>query len=312
MNYVSLHIHTEYSYLDGLIRIPALMERVKNLGQSAVAITEHNHLASTYEAFKEAKKQNIKYIPGVEAYFAEDRRVKSRDIKDHHLILLCKNERGYKNLLQMNFEAFQTGLYRGHARVDWDLLSKYHEGLICTSACLAGPIDQAFMNNDEKAADKLTEKFLAIFKEDFYYELQSNKMADQKKVNKCLLNKSKKNSIPIYITTDAHYLNKEDFKVHDMLLAIQVKKPLNDPDRFRFDDDEFYIKSGEEITQLSGPEGLPDSVITDTVEVAEKCEWPYYLESKGYHLPEYPVEEAEDYQDFLEWRKKKNAKTSVA
>ena len=216
MSFVHLHVHTEYSLLDGACRISGMMDRVKELGQSAIAITDHGVMYGCIDFYKAAKAAGIKPIIGCEVYVARRSmadRVHGIDNDPYHLVLLCKDRKGYENLCLMVSEAFMNGFY-GKPRVDLELLEKYHEGLICFSACLAGAVPQYLMREDYDGAKAYALKLAEIFgPEHFYLELQDHGIEEQIPVNQGVLRLARETGLPLVVTNDAHYLRKEDARM---------------------------------------------------------------------------------------------------
>ena len=271
LDFVHLHVHTEYSLLDGANRIKDLVKKVKDLGMKACAITDHGVMYGAVEFYKECVKNDIKPIIGVEAYVAPRSRFSKEtgiDDKYGHLILLAKNNEGYQNLIKMVSLSFTEGYYY-KPRIDMELLRKYHEGIICSSACLAGFINQAFLRDDYEEAKRIALEYIDIFgKEDFYLELQHNGLAEQVKANQKLIKLARELGVKLIATNDAHYLNREDSYSHEVLLCIQTGKKMIDEDRMRFETDEFYIKSIDEMAEQF--KNFPEA-LANTVEIANKC-----------------------------------------
>ncbi len=287
MSFVHLHVHTEYSLLDGACRIDGMMDRVKELGQSAIAITDHGVMYGCIDFYKAAKAAGIKPIIGCEVYVAR-RRMEDRthgiDNDPYHLVLLCKNRKGYENLCLMVSEAFIHGFY-GKPRVDLELLSKYSEGLIALSACLAGAIPQYLMEEDYKSAKEYALKMADIFgPENFYLELQDHGIDEQQPVNQGVRRIARETGLPLVVTNDAHYLRKEDAKMQDVLLCIQTGKTVDDENRMRFQSDEFYLKSEQELRSL-----FPgcEEAFENTAKIAQRCNLEFTFHE--YHLPSFPV-----------------------
>ena len=299
MSFVHLHVHTEYSLLDGACRIDGLMDRVKELGQSAVAITDHGVMYGCIDFYKAAKAAGVKPIIGCEVYVARRRmedRVHGIDNDPYHLVLLCENRKGYENLCLMVSEAFTHGFY-GKPRVDLELLEKYHEGLIATSACLAGGVAQYLMEEDYESAKSYALKMSGIFgPERFYLELQDHGIDEQRMVNQGVLRLARETGLPLIISNDAHYLRKEDAEMQDVLLCIQTGRTVDEPNRMKFQTEEFYIKSEEELRQL-----FPncDEAFENTVKIADMCNLEFVFNE--YHLPSFPV--PEDYTNEEYFRK---------
>ncbi|MGN0607457.1 MAG: DNA polymerase III subunit alpha [Oscillospiraceae bacterium] len=270
-NFVHLHLHSEYSLLDGACRIDDIMKRVSELGQKAVAITDHGVMYGVLDFYNAAKKYDIKPIIGCEVYVAPRSRndkVHGIDSKPYHLILLCKNTEGYNNLIKLVSLGYTEGFY-GKPRVDIESLQQYSGGLICLSACLAGQVASELSDGNYEAAKKTALTYNSIFGQGNYYiEVQNHNIDEQKRILPLLYKLSDETGIPLAATNDAHYISREDAKIQDILLCIQTKKTLADEDRMSFQTDEFYIKSTEEMYQLF--KGVPQA-ITNTAEIADKC-----------------------------------------
>jgi len=297
MSFVHLHVHTEYSLLDGACRIGGIMDRVKELGQTAVAITDHGVMYGCIDFYKAAKDAGVKPIIGCEVYVARrgmSDRVHGIDNDPYHLVLLCENRTGYENLCLLVSEAFIDGFY-GKPRVDLELLQKHHEGLIALSACLAGAIPQFLMENDYDAAKEYAQKMSAIFGPDrFYLELQDHGIEEQTPVNQGVMRLARETGLPLVVTNDAHYLRREDAKMQDVLLCIQTGKTVDDENRMKFQTEEFYLKSEEELRQL-----FPgcDEAFENTAKIADMCnlEFTFHV----YHLPSFPVPEGYTNEEYF-------------
>ncbi len=311
MQYVHLHTHTEYSLLDGAIKIKELMKKAKEYNMPAVAITDHGNMYGAIEFYKEAQKSEIKPIIGCEVYVAKGSRKKKEKAKDseekglNHLILLAKNLTGYKNLMALVSLGYLEGFYY-KPRIDWELLEKYNEGLICLSSCLKGEVAETFLNKGEKHAFKIAEKFLKIFKEDFYIELMDNSIPEQKIANEGLISIANKLSIPVVATNDCHYLTRDMAESHDVLLCIQTGRTINEQGRMKFSSDDFYFKSPEEM--VAAFENLPEA-ISNTVEIANKCN--LILQFGKYEFPEIPLEKGETVEDKFERKVKEGFKNRL-
>ena len=271
-NFAHLHVHTEYSLLDGACRIEQLMDRVAALGQPAVAMTDHGVMYGAIDVYRGGKAGGIHPVIGCEVYVTPGSRF-DRSYRQgewhRHLILLCENMEGYRNLIHMVSLSFAEGFYV-RPRVDMDLLRRYSGGLICLSACLAGAIPQALMNGDYEGAKRQALAFRDIFgKDNFFLEIQDHGIAVQKEVNLGLYRLSDETGIPLVATNDAHYLTRADAHIQDVLMAIQMGKTVDDPTRMKFETNEFYIKSEEEMAALfpAHPEAL-----ARTVEIANRCQ----------------------------------------
>ena len=295
--FVHLHVHSEFSLLDGANRIKDLPVRAKELGMDAMAITDHGVMFGAIDFYKACKANGIKPIIGCEVYVAPRRmadRDPSIDNRYNHLILLAKDNNGYKNLAKLVSLGFTDGFYY-KPRIDKEVLERYHEGLICSSACLAGEVASEIVKGDMEAAKKSALWFKSIFGEDYYLEIQNNGIKEQVLVNQKLIQLSRELDIPLLATNDSHYLKKEDAYNHEVLLCIQTGKRMSDEDRMRFETDELYIKSPEEMMDYF--KAVPDA-IENTVKVAEKCN----VEFEFGHtiLPNYDVpEEFATHYDYL-------------
>ena len=289
MAFVHLHVHTEYSLLDGACRINKLMDRVKSLGQTAVAITDHGVMYGCIDFYKAAKAAGVKPILGCEVYVAPRRmsdRIHGIDNESYHLLLLCENQKGYENLCHLESMAFTEGFY-GKPRIDLELLEQYHEGLIACSACLGGAVPQHLLHNDYEGAKEYALKMSRIMGENnFFLELQNHGIEEQIGVNQGLMRLSRETGLPLVATNDAHYLTKEDAAMQDVLLCIQTGKTVDDENRMRFETQEFYIKSEAEMEPL-----FPGAreALDNTVKIADRCNVEFVFNQ--YHLPSFPVPE---------------------
>ena len=269
-DFVHLHIHSEFSLLDGANRIKDLPVRAKELGMNAIALTDHGVMYGAIDFYKACKKEGIKPIIGCEVYVALRSRFEKEagiDNKYYHLILLAKNNQGYKNLSKLVSLGFVDGYYY-KPRIDKEILEKYHEGLICLSACLAGEINQKLLYGTQEEAEESALWYKNLFGEDYYIEIQNNGIREQVLANQKLIQLARKLDIPLVATNDAHYLKKEDSYNHEVLLCIQTGKKMSDEDRMRFDTDELYVKSPQEMSEYFS--NFPDA-IENTVKIAEKC-----------------------------------------
>ena len=266
--FVHLHVHTEYSLLDGATKIKNLVKLTKERGWPAVAITDHGNMYGALKFYAECLSNGIKPILGTEFYVAEDLNVKTGKQNFYHQILLAKNDIGYKNLMKLNSIAFVDGFYY-KPRIDFKTLEQYHEGLICLSACLAGKLPQLILNRQFDEAEKLTLWYKDLFKDDFYLEVQNHGLAEQQEVNKYLRILSDKYNVKLVATNDCHYLNKDDAEMQDVLMCIQMGKRIDDPDRLKFSTNEFYYKDYDEMKEAM--KGYEDALET-TLEIADKCD----------------------------------------
>lgn len=286
--FVHLHIHSEFSLLDGANRIKDLPVRAKELGMDAIAITDHGVMYGAIDFYKACKKEGVKPIIGCEVYVAPRSRFdKEPNVDNHynHLILLAKNNDGYKNLSKLVSIGFVDGYYY-KPRIDLEVLEKYSEGLVCLSACLAGSVNQALLNGNIEKAEEIALWHKRVFGEDYYIELQNNGIPEQVLANQKLVQLARKLDIQLVATNDAHYLKKEDAYNHEVLLCIQTGKRMSDMDRMRFETDELYVKSPEEMSEYF--KAFPDA-IENTVKIAEKCNVEF--EFGNTILPNYDVPE---------------------
>ena len=297
MSFVHLHVHTEYSLLDGACRIGSMMERVKELGQSAIAITDHGVMYGCIDFYKAAKAAGVKPIIGCEVYVSRrgmEDRVHGIDNDPYHLVLLCENRKGYENLCLLVSEAFTRGFY-GKPRVDFALLRKHHEGLIALSACLAGAIPQYLMLEDYEAARDYALTMADIFGEgNFYLELQDHGIDEQRPVNQGVLRIARETGLPLVVTNDAHYLRKEDAAMQDVLLCVQTGKTVDDENRMKFQTEEFYLKSEDELRQLFP--NVPEA-FENTVKIADRCNLEFVFNE--YHLPSFHVPEGYTNEEYF-------------
>ncbi|MBP1764437.1 MAG: polymerase alpha subunit [Firmicutes bacterium] len=286
-NFVHLHVHTEYSLLDGSGRIDSLAAKAAQLGMPALAITDHGTMYGVVDFYKAAKKHKIKPIVGCEVYVAPRSRFEKNPVDGenyYHLILLAENNQGYRNLVELVSRANLEGFYY-KPRIDFELLKEYHEGLICLSACIAGEIPSRLLKDDPEGAEKILCSYLDLFgPQHFFLELQDHDMPEQKRVNAVLLELAKKYGVGLVATNDIHYINKKDAECHDVLLCIQTGKLVDDPGRMRFPNHEFYLKDEPEMEGLFAQ--YPDA-LANTVRIAERCN--VTLDFDQRYLPEFPV-----------------------
>lgn len=297
VDFVHLHVHTEYSLLDGANRIKDLVKKVKDSGMKAVAITDHGVMYGAIEFYKECVKNGIKPIIGCEVYMAPRTRFDKEpgvDDKLGHLILLAKDNAGYSNLIKIVSSAFTEGYYY-KPRVDMELLREHSEGLICTSACLAGFVSRAILDDDFDKAKKIAEDYIDIFgKDNFYIELQHNGIQEQVAANHGLIRLARMLDIPMIATNDAHYLNREDSYSHEVLLCVQTGKKMIDEDRMRFGSDEFFVKTPEEM--FENFKNMPE-VLENTVKIADRCNVTF--EFGHTILPNFDTPNNMDHYEFL-------------
>ena len=295
--FTHLHVHTEYSLLDGACRIDRLFDHIKAMGQTACAITDHGVMYGCVAFFDAAKAAGIKPIIGCEVYVATRTRFDkvNRIDGNNHLILLCKNETGYKNLIKMVSAGFTEGFY-SKPRIDKDLLEQYHEGLICLSACLAGEIPQAILAGDYERAKQAALYYRDLFGEDNYYiELQDHGLEEDQVVLPQLIRLARETGIPMAATNDAHYITKEDAKMQSILLCIQTGKTIADADRMEFQTDEFYLKSTDEMYDLFS---MVPEACENTNKIAEQCNFEFtFGETK---LPYFKAPDGMENQAYFE------------
>ena len=291
MGFAHLHVHSEYSLLDGACRIGPLIERAKELGQTALAITDHGVMYGAVAFYKAAVAAGIRPIIGCEVYVAPrgmTDRVHGVDDAYTHLILLCRDETGYHNLCYLVSAAFERGFY-GKPRIDWPLLHKHADGLICLSGCVAGDIPRAVLRGDYEVAKARAMELQELFGEgNFYLELQNHHMTDEARVRAALLRIHRETGIPLAATNDVHYIKKQDAYDQDVLLCIQTGQTLDSPDRLRFPNDEFYLKSEAEMRALF--DEYPDAV-ENTQRIADRCHFDFTF--GHYHLPRFLLPEGE-------------------
>lgn len=298
-DFVHLHVHTEYSLLDGLSHIDQLLQRCQKHKMKAVAITDHGAMYGVVKFYNQAKASGIKPIIGIEGYLTTaDRREKSPGVQKqtYHQLLLAKNETGYKNLMKLSTIAHLEGYYY-RPRFDFATLEKYHQGLIATSSCLQGIIPQLIKQNQEKEALAKCKYFLELFGSDFYLELQSHSgIPELEPINKKLLQFSRRLGIPVVASNDVHYVNPEDAKAQDALLAIQTKSMLDDKNRLSMiDSPDYYLKSAEEMQQLF-PD-LPDA-LKNTCQIADKCN--VTIPTGNRIMPDYPLPAGQNPEKYLQ------------
>ena len=298
MAFVHLHVHTEYSLLDGACRIGRLMDRVKELGQEAVAVTDHGAMYGVIDFYRAAKAKGLKPVIGCEVYVAPRTRfdkVHGVDNEMYHLVLLCENMTGYRNLCYMVSRAFLEGYYF-KPRIDYELLEQHHEGLIALSACLAGELPRKILADDYEGAKAAALRLSGIFgPEHFYLEMQDHGYENQPAVNRGLRRIARETGLPMVVTNDAHYITREDAKMQDVLMCIQMQKTVDDPDRMKFETEEFYIKSEEEMEALF-PEDR--AALDNTAKIAAMCNVEF--EFGHYHLPDFFPPEGYSNDEYFE------------
>ena len=296
-DFVHLHLHTEYSLLDGACRIKELVRLVKELGQTSCAVTDHGNMFAAVEFYKACKAEGIKPIIGCETYVAPRTRHDKAGKIDHshyHLVLLCKNEVGYRNLIKLVSLSYTEGFY-SKPRVDKQLLRQYSKGLICLSACLAGEIPRKLLNGDYDGAKQTALEYNDIFGQGNYYlELQDHDIDDQKRIIPLIARLSAETGIPLVATNDCHYLRKTDAQAQRVLVCISTATTLDDPNKLEFPTQEFYVKSGDEMSRLFS--NYPQA-IGNTVKIAQQCNVEF--EFGNTKLPYFHIDGVDDNEKFL-------------
>ena len=298
-DFVHLHVHTDFSLLDGEASVESLAEKAAALGMKHLAITDHGNMFGVLKFYEACRKHGVNPIIGSEFYMAPGSRYEKTESlysnKYYHLILLSKSEQGYRNLIKLSSYSYTQGFYY-KPRIDCELLTELHEGLICLSACLAGEIPSLILEGKEEEAEKRALWFQSLFGPDnFYLELQDHGIKEQKQCNKVIIEIAERNGIPLVVTNDIHYLEKEDASIQDILLCISTNKKLDDEKRLRFETNEFYFKSADEMASL-----FPDhtQAFDNTVSIAQRCV--VEIPKPGPLLPEFDIPQSfESAQDYL-------------
>src|SRR3989337_1215153 len=298
-DFVHLHFHTKYSLLDGANTIEAVVDTADRYKMPALAITDHGNMFGVIEFYQAAIKKGIKPIIGCEAYIAPKSRLDKKNNygipnASFHIVLLASSNIGYKNLIKLVSEAHLEGFYY-RPRIDKELLAQHSEGLICLSSCLKGEVPYRLLEGREEDAIKAAGEYIDIFgRDNFYFEIQDNKIKDQEKINRDLIRLSKKLGVQVVATGDCHYLKRENARAHEILLCIQTGSNINDPHRLRFSTDEFYMKSPEEMHRAFAE--IPDALL-NTKKIAERCN--VELELGKFYLPEYNVPDGYSKENYL-------------
>ena len=295
--FTHLHLHTEYSLLDGSGKVKDIISKAKELGMDSIAITDHGVMYGCVAFYKAAKEQGIKPILGCEVYVA----AKSKDIKlndkensTHHLVLLVKNEKGYENLMKIVSTASIEGFYY-KPRIDHEYLRNHSEGLIALSACLGGEVQSYHLKDNYEKAKEVALLYREIFNDDFYLEIQNHGMEEQRKVTEANIKLSKETGIPLVATNDVHYINQRDSESHDVLMCIQTAKTIDDPNRRRYPSDQFYLKSPEEMWEMFS---YVKEALENTTKIADQCNFDYEFHVSK--LPKFPVPEGKEPFEYLE------------
>ena len=300
-DFVHLHLHTEYSLLDGAAKVDDLIDHLVKNNINACAITDHGNMYASLYFAEECVKKGIKYIIGCELY-AVDNHLDKRPGKNEHLVLLAKNKKGYKNIVKLDSLSYIDGYYGGKPRISYDLIKQYSEGVICLSACLAGRLPQLLLRGDYEGAKAWAAEMKGVYGEDFYIELQDHGIEEQKRIMPDLIKIARELDIQLVATNDVHYIEKEDWEAHEILLCIQTKSTLANP-KMRFEEHEFYMKSGDEMMELFHyvPEAITNTrVIADKIEepVFDITEWGDPIRDKSL-IPLYKPDDGSTSPDYL-------------
>ena len=288
--FVHLHVHTEYSLLDGINKVERLPKRAAAIGSPAVAITDHGNVSGSYKILERMQKHNVKPIIGMEAYYTvQDRTVREKDDYEqsyYHLILLALNNTGLHNLYKLSTFAYTEGMYR-KPRIDDDLLSRYSEGIAATTACLGSRVSKLILNNDTPKAEKLIDHHRAIFNNRFLVELQLHADPEQQKLNKELLKIANRKDIPIVLTNDCHYQDEHDKFFHEAALCMQTKTTLSNPKRFTFGDIVVHVAEHDWMWNTAHSQGIPYDAISNTISVADMVDSDDYFSDRMNRYPKY-------------------------
>ena len=289
-----LHVHSEYSLLDGACKIDKLAARAASFDQPALALTDHGVMNGAVELYKATKQHNVKPIVGVEAYFVDDRHSRDPKVERNHLTLLAQSDQGLRNLVKLSSTGFLEGLHRGKPGVDLEILEKHAEGVICLSGCLASRSSQRIVDGRlDDARAHLSELIEVFGPEDVYFEVQRNGLAEQERVNEAMQRFSQELGRPLVATADVHYLSSDDFNHHAALLCVQTKSTLEQP-KMRFEANEFFLKSTEQMVEAFAD--MPQAV-ANTLEIAERCKVEIEL---GKHLiPRFECPDGKDERTYL-------------
>ena len=297
MSFTHLHLHTQYSLLDGACRIGELVSYAKSIGQTSIAITNHGVMYGVIDFYRECKKQGVRPIIGCEVYVAPRSRfdkVYELDKEYFHMVLLCENDQGYRNLVKLVSLGFTEGFY-SKPRIDDELIEKYHEGLICLSACLSGEIPKAILRGDYQGAVEKARYYQSVFgKDNFFIEIQDHGIEEQKRILPDLVRVSREIGAPLVATNDCHYIRKEDSEMHSVLLCVQTNHTINDEDKAEFATDEFYVKSEDEMRALF--KDYPEA-IDNTEKIADRCH--VEIEFGVRKLPDFKTPNDEDHYEFF-------------
>jgi len=309
MSFVHLHLHSQFSLLDGANRLDDVLAAGKAAGMPAMALTDHGNMFGAIDFFNRARSHGVKPIIGIEAYVARGSRLErtAESASNNHLVLLARNATGFRNLIKLTSRSFLDGFYY-KPRVDKDLLRQHAEGLIALSACLKGEINETLLANRVEEAELKAKEFADIFgKENYFLELQDHGIPDQRRANELLRDLSRRTGIGMVVTNDCHYLHQDDSFAHDVLLCVGTQRMLSDPDRLRYASDQFYLKSLDEMSRL-----FPDdaAAIDNTLAIAERCA--LEIETGEFHLPEFPVPAGYSLDSYLEERARQGLEERLA
>lgn len=304
MGFVNLHGHSSGSQLDCTIKVPELVKKCEIMGMNAVAITDHGNMSSMFQLHEECQKSGkVKPIYAFEAYFCDDRHEKTKESREYnHITLLAKSQAGLVNLMKLTSLGFVEGFYR-KPRIDWELLERYAEGLIALSGCVIGRVPQLLLNDQELKAYSDLARLKGIFQsENFYMEIQPSSYHGQLTVNPLLCKMAEKTNTPIVMTTDAHYLNKEDYEAHEVLLCIQTGDKMSNPKRFSFECPDFYFAGEEDIIErvtANHHDAVKEVVLQSLAEsqrIADRCNCE--LDTISRHYPEYSIPHDTEFVDY--------------
>jgi DNA polymerase-3 subunit alpha len=327
--YAPLHLHSIHSHLDGMIRIPELVTRCKELNIPAVAVTDHGVAGSFVDSAIHFRNSGVKLIYGFEAYMANDRFARTKAEPRYHLVLLAKNQEGLKNILRLTSEGFCSGFYY-KPRIDWELLEKYHEGIVCSTACAGGPVAQCILKEDESGAYYVISRLKALFGDDFYLEMQPTREIWQQKINQIMPKLAKETNTKLIITPDSHYLKKEDFSAHEVMLCVQTRGLMTDPTseeiavassedsdetgtsskkkRFSFKVPDYFVYSTAEIYEYFDTyhSAVDKNIVTEslynTLAIADKCNAEYELGQDLY--PNFEIDrDVRKYGEYTDWQR---------
>lgn len=297
-NFVHLHVHSHYSILDGAASVKSIIETARRNRMPAIAITDHGNMFGAIDFYQSAIKKGVKPILGFEAYLTGGSRLEKERSKEkplHHLVLLAKNHVGYKNLVKLSSLGYTEGFYY-KPRIDWELLEKYHDGVIALGACLQGEVPWKLNHGDEEGARKAVRRYQDVFgRDNFYLEIQNHGLAEQIDVLPKIVSTARACDVPIVATNDSHYVGAEDWEAHDVLLCLQTQTQMSDPKRMRFGTHEFYLKSAQLMNDLF--KEFPDA-ITNTLRVAERCNVQLTLGKSI--LPNFPIPQGKTSESYLE------------